>query len=250
MTLPETSSIDKAAEEISIWLNGETGRFATLSEGKRRNRKGKIIEEACEKMWKTSWHLLAMPDNRLKINNMKIPYDYIPKNKKGELLLSEIKESIQDKKLKGKKKQGKGSGIGTDLNIYVDERLVVVAEIKTYCDISMFKRAYSEFESIVAISPACPTFVLFQCENALGGDMHESEVCSDASKMSINLSAYLWNRRRLLGEKSPAFHILTARNAKRCSKKEMYMRETPFTKERIHEILKFMILILKGKIDA
>lgn len=245
MTLPETylinEAIEKKSEDIALELNEGMEAIKDLSEGERRAAKGKLTEKISKKICREAADIAGVSEDRLDINSLKIPYDHLPKNQKGELLLSEIKES--------KKNSKKNYGIGSDVFIYLDGSLAFAMEVKTYCDTSMFKRAHAECESLVAISQKHPTFLLLQCENALGGEAHENSVCSDTFKTGANIKAYLWNRKRLLGERSPKFNILTMRNAKRCSKKEICKEKTPFMKERIGEILRFMVGAFKNKLE-
>lgn len=248
MEKPAYPTLDDKSEEICLWYNKEIEslRNQTLSEGKLRNRKGKTFETGADKLWEAAWVLSGGSPKLLNINAIKIPYDYASEDPEKGISLGEVKQQMYENNPEGKKRKKLKPGIGTDRNVYVNEELVASNEIKTYCDLSMFKRAYTEFESFGAISQVRPSFVIIQCENALGGDIHESAVCSDTFLMGNNLKAYLSNRRRLLGESSPQVHILTTCNAKRCSKKEMSNKETPFVKERMREILFFMTNLFRG----
>lgn len=245
-------STEEEAEKEIVWLKDKIALLRDRPEGKRRNGKGNIGEEFCKRMLLISARTLEVSD-RILINNSKIPYDHPPKNAKGEIRLSEVNESRKDRKKSGEDVRGV-SGTGQDLFVYLfmpeidDHVLIAVIEAKTYCDSSMFKRFKVESESLAMISTAQIKFIVFQMENALGGDIESTAVCSDTNRMGYGARSFSLNRRRLLGERAPDFDMLTVRGAKRNSDKEI-CEYTPFDKERIREIIEFFVCFLKNKIE-
>lgn len=62
--------------------------------------------------------------------------------------------------------------INVDLAVMYNGVLLACVEVKTYCEMSMFKRLSFEFKTVKEIYPMT-SFIVFQLENALGGDYAE-----------------------------------------------------------------------------
>jgi hypothetical protein len=59
--------------------------------------------------------------------------------------------------------------IKVDLAVFYKGNLIVCTEVKTFCDITMFKRTAFEWSDIKSVYPTV-AFALFQMESSLGGD--------------------------------------------------------------------------------
>jgi hypothetical protein len=209
-------------------INTKIKALENLHGGKMRHSKGKLIEQCYRLVVRTTWtEGIGADPRRITISKKKIPYSCKPRE--NGLLYAEITAS-----------QEKSHGIGLDAFVYIDERLVMGSESKSYCDKSMYKRAHGEFESLVAIDPSV-NLVIFQAENALGGKIHNKAVCdltTDQHLLSGGMIHYLTNRTRIC-KVIPKPTVLTLTGESRSSAKDISAKESPVTAEKIGEIIEF-----------
>lgn len=217
-------------------LNQEINRLGGLAGGRMRYAKGFRIERTFELLVITTWtEVLGCDEARISVDDWKIPYSYEPAEPR----------IIYDEIVPVRKKKG---GIGLDAMVYVDRRLRIGCESKAYCDISMYKRAHSEFESLFALDPEIVP-VVFQAENALGGEIESKTVCSlaaDRCLLSDNMAGYLKNRSKICAGKGPSPSVLTLTENKRQSTKDISSRSAPVTAERVGECIEFISRILRA----
>lgn len=197
--------------------------------GEMRHSKGNLFENTFSFLVRETWiKVLGGDEKRLIINSTKIPYEY--EAGASGVLYSDI--CVPDKK---------NQGIGLDKFVYIDERLVMTDESKAYCDISMYKRVQSEFESLAALDPnICP--VILQAESAIGGNVYKKTVCNinaDQHLLSKNLVGLLKSRRRIC-KVIPNPTVLTLTKNRRSAKKEISERHCPVTAETVGEIIEFI----------
>lgn len=209
-------------------INCEISRIKGLKGGEMRQSKGELLERSFKRLVRATWvDKIGGDPKRLTVSKLKIPYSYKPDESK--VLYAAIAAGREE-----------SHGIGLDAFVYIDGRLVMGGESKSYCDKSMYKRAQGEFESLVAIDPSV-SLVVFQAENALGGKIHEKAVCNlaaDQHLLSKGMIHYLRNRRRIC-KVIPETTVLTLTGDRRCSTKDVSKKESPVTAERIGDIVDF-----------
>ena len=218
-------------KKLADAMNCEMSQIKGLEGGEMRQTKGELVERWFKRLVRTTWvEKIGGDPKRLTLSKLKIPYSYEPdESNESKLLYAKIAAS-----------QKESHGIGLDAFVYIDGRLVMGGESKSYCDKSMYKRAQGEFESLVAIDTSV-RLVVFQAENALGGKIHEKAVCNlatDQHLLSEGMIHYLMNRKRIC-KVSPETTVLTLTGDRRCSTKDISKKESPVTAERIDNIVDF-----------
>jgi hypothetical protein len=223
---------DMLYKKLADKTNLKIASLKSLRAGEMRHSKGDCIETIFNIFIRTTWvKALECDSRRLIISPIKIPYNCKPNN--DTLTYSQI--------VRHHNKKGRKGGIGLDSCVYIDGRLVMASESKSYCDISMYKRAQGDFESVVAMTPRT-NLVVFQAENALGGEIHKKTVCNivtDQNMLSEELIEYLENRNRIC-RVSPRPTVLTLTPRVRSPKKDISKMETPVTEQRVKECVDFI----------
>lgn len=76
-----------------------------------------------------------------------------------------------------------------DFTIFVDNKPVIITELKAYAETAMLRRFIHDASGIKKVISPEPSFVLFQLENALGGDYdRDVPVCTGSMKVHELLS--------------------------------------------------------------
>ena len=131
-----------------------------------RAGKGKLVENITAKLVEIAWtEVLHQHLSRLEINKKKMPIgvndDYIAR--------------ISDPKVKAFVKTNRSSLVykfGTDVQVFIDGRLVLPIECKAYSENAMLKRIL--FDAVLMKEAVqTDTYYLVQLESQLGGDYSE-----------------------------------------------------------------------------
>ncbi len=131
-----------------------------------RSGKGKLVEKLASHLVQIAWvDVLHQNPSRMEINKKKIPIgikdDYIsriPDSKVRDFVISN-KDKLVYK-------------FGTDVQVYIDQRLVLPIECKAYTENAMLKRILFDAK-LMKESMGINTYYLVQLESQLGGDYSE-----------------------------------------------------------------------------
>jgi len=222
---------NKARPVIQLCNNINEGirKLAAYSGGQMRGKKGSLLEGNCTDLIKYAWcEMLGQDSARLRIERKKISYAY----------RTDFGRIIRSPKIFAEKAN---QGIGPDVFVYIDDELVMVGESKAYCDITMFKRTFSEFESIHMLSRTV-AFFIYQVENSLGGEVQKypsASFSADQSAFSQGFKDLVFNKRTVNPNSNFDFNVLTLLNNKRDSDKEFSAKEKLAEEPRLIQILSY-----------
>lgn len=133
-----------------------------------RSFKGKLVEYMASKLVKIAWEdVLKQNPNRLKITRKKMPI--VLTNKYGFL---DRVENEEVKKYLTEHQKEQIYKFGTDVQVYIDEKLVMPIECKSFTENAMIKRILFDADLMKKIT-GCKTYYLLQLESQLGGDYSE-----------------------------------------------------------------------------
>lgn len=201
-----------------------------LKGGKMRKNKGDVFERILKPYVVHVWRdRLGQDPSRLKVEKFRFKYGTKP---------SGTRYKYSDLKDMG------NHGVGLDTLVFVDDVLIMVIEAKSYADITMLKRAQSEYESLCHRDKLIK-FVVFQGENALGGELHTQAVCDRLSApelMPDSLIEYLDDRKEVCGSSCPLITFITLigrRRGGKGGKKDMSTIESPVRLDRVIACLDF-----------
>lgn len=135
-----------------------------------------------------------------------------------------------------------------DITVKIDNNIIMVIESKAYCDFSMFKRAYSEWELIWhkynnrKIDNEVEA-VLFQAENGMEGDIEKYPVFYPLKNPSISktVNAHIINKREFTNLSYGNIAFLTLYNRKRKSSSEISKENVKIDDNRFNTILNFFV---------
>ncbi len=141
--------------------------------GQIRSKKGALVEELTRRIVETTWvDYLGQSKERLEQNKKKKSIKMFDIDtylvRYGD---SSIIETIKSKKATIK------YNFGTDDHVYIDGKLVLAIECKSYTESAMLKRIIYDRKMLHEFAPNA-NYVLIQFESALGGDF---EMCSKSS---------------------------------------------------------------------
>lgn len=145
---------------------------ATISErafgGYLRSNKGELVEHIARELIQIAWiDVLKQDKERLSINKKKMPV-YLT-NKYG--FIDRIKsKDVQN--WMGKNKDTQIYKFGTDVQVFIDGKLVLPIECKAYTENAMIKRILVD-ASLMKKTAGCNKYFLLQLESQLGGDYSE-----------------------------------------------------------------------------
>ena len=128
-----------------------------------RSGKGKLVEKITSNLVEIAWvDVLNQKLSRMEINKKKIPIgikdDYIERISNPEVrdYVASHKDDLIYK-------------FGTDVQVYIDQRLVLPIECKAYTENAMIKRILFDAK-LMKESMGINTYYLVQLESQLGGD--------------------------------------------------------------------------------
>lgn len=131
-----------------------------------RAGKGELVESIAANLVEIAWtEILHQKPSRMEINKKKMPIgisdDYIAR--------------ISDPKVRAYVQAHRSSLVykfGTDVQVYIDKRLVLPIECKAYSENAMLKRILFDAE-LMKEAVGTDTYYLVQLESQLGGDYSE-----------------------------------------------------------------------------
>lgn len=127
--------------------------------------KGELVEYMAEQLVKVAWRdILHQSLSRITMNKQKMPVSI--SDKYG--FLSKI-DDPQVKDYLTKHKSEQIYKFGTDVQVFVDGKLVLPIECKAYAENAMIKRILFDAE-LMKETAGCETYYLLQLESQLGGD--------------------------------------------------------------------------------
>ncbi|MGI5851830.1 MAG: restriction endonuclease [Caldicoprobacterales bacterium] len=131
-----------------------------------RSEKGKLVEYLASQLVQIAWtDVLKQRPSRLEINRKKIPIsikdDYINRisNPKVRAYVSSYRDDLKYR-------------FGTDVQVFIDGRIVLAIECKTYTENAMMKRILFDAK-LMKEAMGLDTYYLVQLESQLGGDYSE-----------------------------------------------------------------------------
>ena len=131
-----------------------------------RADKGKLVEMIAERLVYIAWQYILKQDmSRLKMNKKKMPIgindDYIRRIRNPN-----IKAYVEENRSRLIYK------FGTDVQVFIDGKLVLPIECKAYAENAMLKRILFDAE-LMNEAAGIDTYYLLQLESQLGGDFSE-----------------------------------------------------------------------------
>ena len=128
-----------------------------------RSKKGSLVENMTANLVKIAWtDILNQQLSRMEINKKKMPIkisdDYIAR-----ILDPEVKSYVENNRRLFKYK------FGTDVQVFIDGKLVLPIECKAYTENAMIKRILFDAE-LMKEAVGTQTYYLVQLESQLGGD--------------------------------------------------------------------------------
>lgn len=131
-----------------------------------RADKGKLVEQIAEELVRIAWvHVLGQNIKRLEMNKKKMPIGiddaYIAR--------------ISDPRVRKYVADNRGKLIykfGTDVQVFIDKKLILPIECKAYAENAMLKRILFDAE-LMHEAVGTKTYYLLQLESQLGGDYSE-----------------------------------------------------------------------------
>lgn len=147
-----------------------------------RMDKGRLVESIAQDLVEIAWQDLGQPTKRLSFrsNLFKFPVkkDYIKKIR-NPFIQKHILENISAYHYSFK----------PDIQVYVDNKLTLGIECKTYTENAMFKRILVDFTLLKLNHPDLDC-ILFQLESQLGGDYSGLETITYGSPSTHTLQSY------------------------------------------------------------
>lgn len=127
--------------------------------------KGELVEYMAVELVKVAWRdILSQRLSRITMNKQKMPVSISDKF----CFISKIDNpEVKNYLLKHKNEQI--YKFGTDVQVFVDNKLVLPIECKAYAENAMMKRILFDAE-LMKETAGCETYYLFQLESQLGGD--------------------------------------------------------------------------------
>lgn len=127
--------------------------------------KGELVEYMAAELVKVAWRdILGQSLARIKMNKQKMPVSISEDHR--------FFDKIDDPEVKSyliKHKKEQIYKFGTDVQVFVDGRLVLPIECKAYAENAMIKRILFDAE-LMKETAGCNTYYLLQLESQLGGD--------------------------------------------------------------------------------
>jgi hypothetical protein len=148
-----------------------------------RAGKGELVESMVRALVETAWvHNLNQSKNRLKMDKKKIKVsmksDYINKISDPDVqyyLINHHKEQFYN--------------FGTDVHVFIDDKLILPIECKAYTENAMLKRIV--FDANLAFEyMKIESYLLFQLESQLGGDYNEIKPKTFGSPSTNTILSY------------------------------------------------------------
>ena len=140
-----------------------------------RSEKGKLVEYLASQLVQIAWtDVLKQRPSRLEINRKKIPIsikdDYINRisNPKVRAYVSSHRDDLKYR-------------FGTDVQVFIDGRIVLAIECKTYTENAMMKRILFDAK-LMKEAMGLDTYYLVQLESQLGGDYSGSTILPMAAR--------------------------------------------------------------------
>ena len=131
-----------------------------------RAGKGKLLETMTAELVNIAWEdVLHQNQSRLKINKEKMPVTV------NENYISRIKDTRVKEYVKTHRRELVYK-FGTDVQVFIDNKLVLPIECKSYTENAMIKRILFDAELMFEIART-PKYYLVQLESMLGGDYCE-----------------------------------------------------------------------------
>jgi hypothetical protein len=188
-----------------------------------RAGKGQLVESIAKQLVRLAWQKLNGDEHRLKVPEKKTVFK-IP-------IKPEYVERIKNEEIRNYIKQNIGDyyyPLGSDVQVYVDGKLVMVIECKAYTENAMLKRILVDFSLLKNLYPNVIP-VLLQLESQLGGDYSELKKIPFGSPSTHTLLSYF----------DVNLHIITLLKGERkvdepIHKKEFYK---PLTKESLENAI-------------
>jgi len=147
-----------------------------------RSGKGKLVEQIAQNLISLTWESMGKSLERLSFGHIpfKLPIkeEYIE-----EIETSEVKDHIHENIDKYYYK------FNQDVQVYIDKKLVVSVECKSYTENAMFKRILVDFTLLKLAYPDLDC-VLLQLESQLGGDYSELNHITFGSPSTHTLLSY------------------------------------------------------------
>ncbi|MGN0649179.1 MAG: hypothetical protein ACI4KM_01985 [Oscillospiraceae bacterium] len=162
--------LDKIIEKYKSLLQNVDDEAAENDEraygGYIRAEKGKLVESIASELVEIAWTLVLKQDKkRLEMNQKKMPIRVT------DAYIDGISDQAVREHIKSESKKY-FYNFGTDVQVYIDGKLVLPIECKTYTENAMLKRIL--FDAMLMKKAAgTQTYYLLQLESQLGGDYSE-----------------------------------------------------------------------------
>ena len=234
MTDDVKKKVDEQIEDIIDFYNITIEDLCEeKNPGLIRSKKGKLVEETAQRIVKAAWvAYLGQSEDRLKQDKKKKAMRILNADEYLQRYESvTIKDTIKSKKSSIK------YDFGTDDHVYVDGKLVLAIECKSYTESAMLKRIIYDRKMLHEYSPETD-YILLQFESALGGDF---ELCSNSTFGSNQYHVFM-------SREKTNIDVITLLENRRRSKQPIHKRE--HRKELKKEHLLHAILIGSEKLKA
>lgn len=148
-----------------------------------RAKKGKLVEEMTARMVQIAWiDVLKQDKNRLQINKRKVPIN-----------ITDRYINRQEPRIRNYLSANKATHrymFGTDVQVFIDEKLVLPIECKAYTENAMLKRIL--FDAVLTKEAYnVSKYYLVQLESQLGGDYSEQKELTYGSPVSHALMSHV-----------------------------------------------------------
>lgn len=159
------SEIKKYYDDLLKNLEENANNSERAYGGYIRAFKGELVEYMAAELVKVAWvDVLGQSISRIKMNKQKMPVGISDKHN----YLNRINDPIVKKYLTEHKDE-QIYKFGTDVQVFVDNKLVLPIECKAYAENAMIKRILFDAE-LMKETAGCNTYYLLQLESQLGGD--------------------------------------------------------------------------------
>lgn len=193
-------------EEISNLYHNSLKRMFGNAGGQTRHKKEHLVVDIAESILETAINEAGIDKDRVFYSER----DKVETPSEDSTYLSMIDPIVANviaDDLRAYKKEKE-----VDFNIFVDNKLAIVTELKAYADTAMLKKFIYESTRIRETGSSKPSFALFQLENALGGD-YDRDVPVCMGSMQVH---------GLLSEAKIDIRILTLLDGKRTSTRPIH----------------------------